>query len=465
MRPRSRRHFPVLLAALLLFAANHSAAQSALPKVELPAEIKTLVRIKQKMRTSLDKLPNYTCRQRIERTRLNVEANRKTEKKIARHNSPGRIDAYLPLDSADTLELEVALIDHKELYSWPGANHFEERPLSEIVGFGMVGTGDFASHARDLFVNDAARLDYAGEEQLDGRRTLRYDFRVSLFMSRYTISDGTSRATVPYAGSIWADAESADLIRIEVRAEDVPPTLSIADTTTTVDYRTVPLGDGEFLLPASARLITNFRSGRRTINATEFSNCRAFGAESLLSFDETVAAESPESPAARKEFELPPDVSIPVRLDTGIDSGTSVVGGRIQATLTSDLKRNGELLAPKGSLLLGRIRRLERFSDPKDHFILGLEFTELQTPQRHARIAAELVHVTPFRGLVDHLGEEQVSYQTRGGGLAGEGMQRTTVESYSSTPLPGTSELYIRAKRLRIEPGLRMVWRTQHADQ
>jgi hypothetical protein len=40
-------------------------------------------------------------------------------------------------------------------------------------------------------------------------------------------------------------------------------------------------------------------------------------------------------------------------------------------------------------------------------------------------------------------------------------LERTTVQSYSNAPLPGTGELYIQAKRFRIRPGLRMVWKTQ----
>lgn len=451
---------------ILLLAISHAgpaAAQSALPKVELPPELRTLVRIKQKVRRSLDELPNYTCLQRIERTRLNAEAGRRAKEKIKRRGRTGRESVYLPLDSIDALEVEVALVDGKELYSWPGADGFEDRPLSEIVGFGMVGTGDFANHVRALFVNGVARLDYAGEEVIDARRTLRYDYQVSLFMSRYSVSDGANQATVPYAGSIWADAETADLVRVEVRTEDVPPPLNIASTVTQVDYTSVPLGDSDFLLPASARLVTNFRAGGSNANTTEFRNCREFGAESLLSFDDDSTA-GMDSSLTLQQFELPTRISLTVRLDAGINSESSVAGDRVEATLASDVRRDGELLAPKGSLLIGRIRRLERFTDPRNHFIVGLEFTELRTPTRRARIRTELAHVTQFGGLVEQFGEERKSYSKQGGGLAGDGLERTTIESYSMEPLPGTSEIYVRANRLRIPAGLRMVWRTLPAD-
>jgi hypothetical protein len=371
----------------------------------------------------------------------------------------------LPLDSSDTLEVEVALVDGKELYSWPGADGFEDKPLSEIVGFGMVGTGDFANQARALFVNNVARLDHAGEEVMAGRRTLRYDFRVSLFMSRYSVSDGSNQAIAPYAGSIWADADTADLVRFEVRAEDLPPPLNITATVTQVDYVSIPLGDSDFLLPASARLVTSFRSGGENINATAFRNCRAFGAQSELSFDDADSGAGVDLSLTLQEFEFPARVSMTVRLDAEINSEDSVVGDRVEATLASAIQRNGELLAPKGSVLIGRIRRLERFTDPKNYFIVGIEFTELRTPNRRARVRTELVHVTPFGGLVEQFGEERKTYQKQGGGLGGDGLERTTVESYSTASLPGTGEIYVRASRLRVPAGLRMVWRTLAANQ
>ncbi|MEX2300317.1 MAG: hypothetical protein WD733_05240 [Bryobacterales bacterium] len=422
-----------------------------------------LVRIREKVRASLNELPNYTCRQRIERTRLSGEANRQRGRR--RQNSVGRESIYAPLDSTDALEVEVALVDGKELYSWPGADGFENRALSEIVGFGMVGTGDFAQQVRALFLNNVGRLDYTGEETIGGRRTLRYDFQVSLFMSRLTVSDGTNQATVPYAGSFWADAETAGLIRLEVRTENVAPPLNITGTLTQVEYAGVTLGEGEFLLPLSARLATNFRGGETSVNSTDFRDCRSFGAESLLSFDAADSDAAVESSLALEEFSLPAKTSLTVRLDAEINSESSVAGDRIQATLASEVKRDGVVLAPKGSLLIGRIRRLERFTDPKNHFIVGIEFTELQTPNRRARVAAELVHVTRFGGLVDRFGEERVNYQRQGGGLAGQGLERTTVESYGTASLPGTSELYVQASRLRIPRGLRMVWRTLAADE
>jgi hypothetical protein len=284
-------------------------------------------------------------------------------------------------------------------------------------------------------------------------------------MSRYALFDGVHRATVPYAGSFWADAETADLVRIEVRVEDVLPPLTITSVLTRVDYVPIPLGETSFLLPGSARMVMRFLSGVESINRTEFRNCRVFTAESELSFgDESGSAAGIGFKWTREDFELPPGISLPTRLDTEIDSGHAAVGDRIEATLQSAIENDGKVLAPKGSRLVGRIRRLERFTDPEDYFVLALELHELHTPNRRAHLRAELVYVTLFKGLVDRFGGDEVVRTQQREGITGSRIVRTTAESYFITPLPGTGELYIQAKRFRIRPGLHMVWKTQAAN-
>lgn len=204
-----------------------------------------------------------------------------------------------------------------------------------------------------------------------------------------------------------------------------------------------------------------FRAGAEHVNQVEFLHCREFGAESLLSFgEETRSPTSIELSLTLGEFQLPAGISLALRLDTEINSERAVVGDRIEATLESAIRKDGELLAPKGSRLLGRIRRLERFADPENYFIIALEFQELRTPNQRALVQVELVHVTKFSGLVEGFGGESVVRTEQSGGLSGLRVERTTVKSYSNAPLPGTGELYIQAEQFQIRPGLRMVWRT-----
>jgi hypothetical protein len=395
--------------------------------------------------------------QRIERSRHRAKADsERPSQEEAREASP--------LEWSDTVKVEVAFVDGRELYSWPGAEDFDDRPLHEIIGFGTVATGDFAVDARNLFVRGLGKFRFAGEEELAGRTVVRYDYEVPPWAGRHVVSDGEHEAGAPYAGSIWADPESADLVRMEMHTVEVPPPLKVAAVLKQVDYAGVVLGGQRFLVPASERLTTRFRSGEESVNEAEFRNCRAYGSESLLSFGEPPDSTAGEGPASRRQdFELPPGLSLTLRLDTAIEWGQAAVGDRIEATLQSAIKRDGKLLAAKGSKAVGRIRCLQRFTYPEDYFIVALELTELRTTAGSAPIRAELVDVVGVSGLVDHTvrrGGRTVLPGFRPARTVGPRLARALEER-----LPGTGEFHVWARRLRIQPGVVMLWKTRAFDE
>src|SRR3954463_4528219 len=101
----------------LLFASWMASGQDASqPDGPLP-------RVGNKMIANLARLPNYTCLQTIERK--------------VRHPSSRRTELV------DMVRLEVALVDGKELFSWPGAGHFEDKEIGQLVSGGAIGNGSF----------------------------------------------------------------------------------------------------------------------------------------------------------------------------------------------------------------------------------------------------------------------------------------------------------------------------------
>jgi hypothetical protein len=67
------------------------------------------------------------------------------------------------------------------------------------------------------------------------------------------------------------------------------------------------------------------------------------------------------------------------------------VGDRITASIEAPVSNHGAVLIPKGALLLGRIRRLERQSDLRPHYLVGLEFTDIEFLGQHARFIGEML--------------------------------------------------------------------------
>ena len=196
-------------APVLIAAASYAPAQGA----------DLLPRIREKMAGILQRQPDYTCTETVERTRQAVGSRERVE---------------------DTLRLEVALVDGKEMFAWPGSKQFEDRDLSDLVSTGMFGNGNFAIYARILFLTNLAVFEDRGETQLDGRPAWRYDFRVSRSTGGSRLRVDGREAMVGFHGSFYADPMTLDVRRMEVEAEDIPAELKVLDAETIVDYGTAP---------------------------------------------------------------------------------------------------------------------------------------------------------------------------------------------------------------------------------
>ena len=119
----------------------------------LAPETLLLARIRQHMEQVLTRQPNYTCLETIERSRRSGRGRK--------------------FQLVDALHLEVAVVEGKELFSWPGEREFKERDLRELAPTGAIGNGSFALHARSVFLSSSPLITYAGEEVLDGRPVAR----------------------------------------------------------------------------------------------------------------------------------------------------------------------------------------------------------------------------------------------------------------------------------------------------
>ena len=253
-------------AAILLAAVAAAFAQS-----DLPREVVQLARIKQHMKERLRQVPNYTC---LETTLRSERLSRINKTKIL-----------------DTMRLEVAEVDGKELYARPG-QQFDQANPAAFVSTGVVATGMFALFANALFVHDNSIMQWAGEEEMGGRKMLRYDFQVPLMRSGFNIRGGYGAAVVAYHGSVWADPHTLDAFHLRIVADNIPPAIGLLDATLEIEYQTVRIGSGDALLPRSADLLLTEINAVERRNLTTFSSCKQYGSESVLSFD------TPE-PAAR----------------------------------------------------------------------------------------------------------------------------------------------------------------------
>src|SRR5437870_12723323 len=97
------------LIATVLCAASMAAAQT-----ESPPEVVLLSRIKQHMKARLLQVPNYTCLETVERWQ--------------------QISASAKFKPVDTVRVEVAEVDGKELFARPGRPFDETNPSAFSAG-------------------------------------------------------------------------------------------------------------------------------------------------------------------------------------------------------------------------------------------------------------------------------------------------------------------------------------------
>jgi hypothetical protein len=409
---------PRLLACILVAAA--AGAQGLAPEVLL------LARIKQHMGQVLSRQPNYTCLETIERSRRQGRSRR--------------------FQLVDALHLEVAVVDGKELFSWPGEREFKDRDLRELAPTGAIGNGSFALHARSVFLSGTPQITYRGEEILQGRTTARYEFHVPQYRSGYRIRIGNLEGISGYRGSFWNDLETLDLVRLDVEAIEIPPHLPLKGTTDSMQYERVPIGESTFLLPKSSEMILEDFDGTQSRNAISFSRCRQYAGESTLSFDEAPEAAAPM--VLPEAVVLPAGLLIELELLTPLKFPGNAIGDEIEGRVRRDAKRKGLVVVPKGAVLRGNVALLERRKDMRgqDRVLVALQWREISFDGK----------VGPFEGQLEEGGAIPVSdFSSRGT------YQRPAMREREG--LPHRDVFYVRKDTLEIPRGLPLLWRTINA--
>ena len=381
---------------------------------ELPEPVIQLARVRSKVAGWLEHLPNYTCLVTVQR---------------GSQSRAGR--AFV---SVDTMRYDIAHSGGRELFAWPGSHRFEERPITTAITYGVVSDGEFALHANTVFTGGYSTIRFHGLEGLNGRDALRWDFEVPLFGSGWTITSAGREAHVSSHGSFWVDGKSLDLMRLQIHADGFPPDFPDTGAVTTMDYGRVRIGATDVLLPQTAAVILEERSGARNRNVMEFSHCRQYAGEASIRFDvEDARATSKVAPESA-ESELPSGVSLRLRLSESIDARTAAAGDLVNAVLVSDVIEGGQTLVPKGAAVRGRLRGIEKQAGPPVQSAVRIEFIELEFSGKRARFFGDLKRV---EGSVN-------------------GFRRITRSS-----IPGTTTLIFEGSSFRVPQGTVMLWTTE----
>jgi hypothetical protein len=389
------------------------------------------------MAQAVKALPDYLCLETTERLRA-PHANAKPK-------------------LLDTVELEVAHVGGKEMYSWPGRNMFAAADLATALPSGLVGTGAYTSQMSDVLFGPTTQFHFAGHENVGPRATLRWDFTQTKEGSAWMVGTGQRSAWVGSAGSIWADPQTQLLVRLQARATGFPARFPIKSVTRTIDYALMRIGARDVLLPSAVEDLVEEAGGALNINRGHFGNCREYSASSEVRFDERPAQPKPASPAALLAA-LPPNVSIRLALDGHLRSAGAVIGAPVNAHVISEVRHAGTVLVPKGTPVSGVLRQLTKTND---RFVVMIQFIELVLPGG----------TVPFRARLDSIDGKGPSVRWLVPGDAGlmrpvHFGSRSDMDDVARSqqvrldPLPGVAVLFIAGESFDLSPGTSMTWVT-----
>ena len=256
MRLGSIHNFTRLSVELAMVLASSAAADKSTEDPEL-----LLRRIRSRIAAHLSQLPNYACREAVDRT-------------LRRGNTWNHLD---------TVQFEVALVGREELFSRPGEERFGARSIGELAP-GTITDSVLGSQLDMLFASDTAEFRYAGTSKKDGHQTFRYDLRVPQDKSGFVVKHDSTQAIVPFEASVWVDVETLDLVRADLKVNRIPSYVGVRSIEKSMHYRLIHIADADFLLPGKTELSATDELGNYSLTVIRLDQCREFTGESTIKY-------------------------------------------------------------------------------------------------------------------------------------------------------------------------------------
>lgn len=267
----------VYLAALFLSTSAFAGESRTILDPEASLQI-----IRSRMAAHLQQLSHYTC---------HVVVTRMTRFM----NNTGL--------NHDRIELDVAFVDGKELFSRPGDARFDDRSISDIVPPGMISNDAFGSHDDDVISGGLASFKYVGLCKKDGHSALRYNFEVLQENSQLAVRRGSAGAVVGYKGSLWVDAATLDILRLQWKTDHIPRSIGITSVEKSVRYEPQRIGTSDFLLAIHSELASFDELGTYRLNAVSLDRCKEFRGESVVEYCAPAEGRADCAGANRETFE------------------------------------------------------------------------------------------------------------------------------------------------------------------
>jgi hypothetical protein len=197
----------------------------------------------------------------------------------------GNSESQPSWQSLDTLQIRLSYFEQKEDYKLIMVNNTMTKQDYKTVG-GATSTGDFGSMMREVFEPATeAHFEWDHWGTLRGRRVMAFVYQVAQSRSQWHVNYDRRLDIVPaYSGLVEVDKTTHEVMRITLKADNIPATFPVKQADTVLDYDYQEISGHTFLLPLKAQVIMA-ADDYMTRNDEEFRLYRKYSASSDITFD------------------------------------------------------------------------------------------------------------------------------------------------------------------------------------
>jgi hypothetical protein len=214
-----------------------------------------------------ENLPNYVCQQYTTRY-IRIPGNREWK-------------------AQDVVSANVVYEGGKEDYRNVAINGKPvNKKMEELPG--SWSTGEFGTTLRSLFYpGRQAEFTYVKQSNINGITAWVYDYKVRQENSDWHVQLGSQSIIPAYTGRVWIEEKTAQVMRIEMSATDIPRDFPLDQVEASNDYGFVRLATSEqYMLPTHAETLSCERgSPACSRNTIDFRNYHKYSGEATLVFD------------------------------------------------------------------------------------------------------------------------------------------------------------------------------------
>ncbi len=362
------------IALLWLFRLPLLSAQTVDPQALLDS-------LQSKVQAVVRRASRYTCTASIERSWYLNRKEMRPGCDTDRSPQTGKRD----LVRSDRLRLDVAIGSGQEIFAWHGDEAFRTEDIDSLVTTGPIASGTYFSFLSSIFLEGLAKVEYRGPRKEQGRTIAVFGYAVPIAQSKFETRTESGKSAMGYHGEFTVDVSAAKLEVLQIVTDEMPEEAEICSFSLELHYERSALLDADFKLPSSVVMDVLTRDRQHKKMVLHYGDCHEFHGESKLRFD-SFPSVTHATPSATKGQTLGAGLKLEIRVGSNIKAETAWAGDPINGRLAADvLDEQGNLIAPRGAIVSGRLLRFEILQRPVRSYKVALQFSTLSVGGKQYR--------------------------------------------------------------------------------